>query len=227
MQFHETVFLAGGQLPGGGPGTQRRSPPAGARGAGGRSVPQRRGVRLHLRPHRPLLHMQNPRVKAWLLPLLGKTLNTCERDSWVYSSGRYTRYPFQSHFFGLPRRWPPSAWRACSRRTTGAGASARPVVLRLGASRLRRGRGPALHVPLQPQAVDRAAGAADHRVAGPVRATPDLREVVLGALFDRAPQEGYNARFFYPGAAASSAWWRRWPGGRSASSPGSEWKASI
>jgi protoporphyrinogen oxidase len=200
MQFHETVFLGGGV-----------SCLAAAREHKGDHLLLEREERVgglcrsdavfgfifDRTGH--LLHMQNPRVKAWLLPLLGKTLNTCERDSWVYSNGRYTRYPFQSHFFGLP----PAVAAEClegvfaahyRRRRKRAPRRFSDWVLHAF------GEGVARHFmfPYNRKLWTVPPEQLTTEWLGRFVPTPDLREVVLGALFDRAPQEGYNARFFYP-----------------------------
>jgi len=49
-----------------------------------------------------VFYTQDRYVKALLSELLGENLATVVRESWVYSRGVYTRYPFQANTYGLP-----------------------------------------------------------------------------------------------------------------------------
>ncbi|HXC63296.1 MAG TPA: NAD(P)-binding protein, partial [bacterium] len=58
-----------------------------------------------------LLHMREERTRALVLDELAlkEAFVPVQRDSWVYSHGRFTRGPFQSNLFGLP----PAVVREC------------------------------------------------------------------------------------------------------------------
>ena len=50
-----------------------------------------------------LLHFRDESVKKLVADLLGENLHQVVRNSWIFSNGVYTRYPFQTNLFGLPR----------------------------------------------------------------------------------------------------------------------------
>ncbi|MBM4036113.1 MAG: FAD-dependent oxidoreductase [Planctomycetes bacterium] len=81
----------------------------------------RRDVALHEREERPgglcrsetrdgftfdhtghFLHLRTPKVERLLSRWLGRELDRVIRNSWVYSQGVFTRYPFQTNTYGLP-----------------------------------------------------------------------------------------------------------------------------
>jgi len=68
-----------------------------------------RGFRFDRTGH--LLHLRDPRIRAWVVGLLGDRLLRIERRSRIFSHGVYTRYPFQANTFGLP---PPVAYECLS-----------------------------------------------------------------------------------------------------------------
>jgi protoporphyrinogen oxidase len=49
-----------------------------------------------------LLHLHDPYGKALILDLLKDNVASHERRAWIYSSGAWTRYPFQANTRGLP-----------------------------------------------------------------------------------------------------------------------------
>jgi protoporphyrinogen oxidase len=50
------------------------------------------------------LHMRDAKVAQLVNTLLGGDLAGITRDSYVFSHKTFTRYPFQSHTYGLPPR---------------------------------------------------------------------------------------------------------------------------
>ncbi len=56
-----------------------------------------------------LLHFKNEAVKKLVCDLLGENLHYLARDSWIFSKGTHTRYPFQTNLYGLP----PSVIKEC------------------------------------------------------------------------------------------------------------------
>ena len=50
-----------------------------------------------------VLHFRDQYVKDLVLKVLGENLNYVERNSWIFSKNVYTRYPFQTNTFGLPK----------------------------------------------------------------------------------------------------------------------------
>ena len=71
-----------------------------------------------------LLHFKNEAVKQLVSQLLYGNLHTITRNSWIFSKGVYTRYPFQTNLYGLP----PEVIKECilgfvnARRNDAAGA---------------------------------------------------------------------------------------------------------
>lgn len=51
-----------------------------------------------------LLHFKNRYALDLLKKLMNGNLVKHRRNSWIYSFGTYTRYPFQANFFGLPQQ---------------------------------------------------------------------------------------------------------------------------
>jgi protoporphyrinogen oxidase len=49
-----------------------------------------------------LLHFRNDEVKRLVSTLLGDNLHYLNRNSWIFSKDRFTRYPFQTNLYGLP-----------------------------------------------------------------------------------------------------------------------------
>src|SRR4051812_24335494 len=60
------------------------------------------GVRFDRKGH--LLHLGDPATRALALAWIGEDWIEVERRSRVFSSGVYTRSPFQANTFGLPPR---------------------------------------------------------------------------------------------------------------------------
>ena len=48
------------------------------------------------------LHLKDPEIAALVRNLLGDNLKQHVRNSWIYSHGTYSRYPFQANLYGLP-----------------------------------------------------------------------------------------------------------------------------
>ena len=49
-----------------------------------------------------LLHLSNKYVKQLVIRLLRGNIRKMKRNSWIYSKGIYTKYPFQVNLYGLP-----------------------------------------------------------------------------------------------------------------------------
>ena len=50
-----------------------------------------------------VLHFKDQANKELVLQLLGENIHFVQRNSWVFSKGVYTRYPFQTNTYGLPK----------------------------------------------------------------------------------------------------------------------------
>ena len=51
-----------------------------------------------------LLHFRHPYTFNFIKGLLGNNLAKHKRNTWIYSYGRYSRYPFQANLYGLPAK---------------------------------------------------------------------------------------------------------------------------
>src|SRR5262245_34612411 len=49
-----------------------------------------------------LLHFKDESIKKLVEDLLGDNIHYVVRNSWIFSQGTYTRYPFQTNLYGLP-----------------------------------------------------------------------------------------------------------------------------
>jgi protoporphyrinogen oxidase len=49
-----------------------------------------------------LLHFHQPAVQQLVTGLLGDNFHFLSRNSWIFSKGVYSRYPFQTNLYGLP-----------------------------------------------------------------------------------------------------------------------------
>ena len=49
-----------------------------------------------------LLHFKDENIKKLVMELLGGNIHYVVRNSWIFSKGVYTRYPFQTNLHGLP-----------------------------------------------------------------------------------------------------------------------------
>jgi len=145
-----------------------------------------------------LLHLRRPRVRRWVRRLLGDNLARHRRSAWIFSSGVYTRYPFQGHFHGLP----PRVAAECLLGFFEALQRGRPGRARDFASwaRAQFGAGVARHfmIPYNRKlwTVDPAELTLEWLDRFVPR--PGLEQVVRGALEDVDDAAGYNACFHYP-----------------------------
>lgn len=148
-----------------------------------------------------LLHLHHPYTKQLIRKLLKGRFYTCLRKAWIYSHGTYTRYPFQANTFGLPPHvvdecvtgfWDVAFNRAPSRdfsrwnfhdwchRTFGRGISKYFMV-------------PYNEKLYQTPAVKMSAD-----WCGPFVPTPNVEDVIRGALIGTDKKFGYNTSFLYP-----------------------------
>lgn len=149
-----------------------------------------------------LLHLRDDAMRALVLDVLGDDARVVDRRSEVYSSGVYTRYPFQANTFGLP----PDVALACVegfveahlKRESGRGG---PPPQNFEEHCLATfGEGIARHFMIPYNS--RLWGVSPREITAdwckrfvPV---PTLHEVLAGAVGVRGPELGYNARFVYP-----------------------------
>lgn len=51
-----------------------------------------------------LLHLHDPYVEKLVRSFLKRNITTITRKAWIFSKNSYTRYPFQAHTYGLPKK---------------------------------------------------------------------------------------------------------------------------
>jgi len=153
-----------------------------------------------------LLHLHDPYGKALILDLLKSNVAVHRRDTWVYSHGTYSRYPFQANTKGLPDKVvedcvvgfmktvhrpaplrPSPSFKEWSLATFGEGIS-RHFMFPYN-SKLWR-------IPLERLTTE---------WQGRFVPKPAPEEVLFGALADQEKGFGYNATFRYPKKGGSQS----------------------
>ena len=147
-----------------------------------------------------LLHFRNEYTFNLVSELLNGNLAPHKRNSWIYSKGIFTRYPFQANFYGLPN----SVVKDCLMGLIKAKLlSVSPVNLNGNFENWiikTFGEGIAGHF-MQPY--NRKFWTIEPKeltcewLEGFVP-VPDLEDTVTGAISDNTKSYGYNSRFWYP-----------------------------
>ncbi|PYV43640.1 MAG: hypothetical protein DMG06_09755 [Acidobacteria bacterium] len=153
-----------------------------------------------------LLHFRNEAVKKLVSNLLGENIHYVIRNSWIFSKGVFTRYPFQTNLYGLPS----SVIKECILgfiKTTANGNKDAAVSKSPGSYKTFEewiystlGSGIAKHfmipyneklwtIPLKKLTCD---------WMGRFVPTTSLDQILDGALSDQSRNIGYNAHFGYP-----------------------------
>ncbi|MBI4369420.1 MAG: FAD-dependent oxidoreductase [Elusimicrobia bacterium] len=147
-----------------------------------------------------LLHMHHPYTKGWLIEnLLKDKLLHLKRDSWIFSNGVFTRYPYQANTFGLP----PKVVREClvaflQARDRGLKPVKDPSFERWCLQTFGKGISRYFMLPYNSKLwrIDLKKMTTEWiRDFVPI---PSREEVLYGALTDQKKFFGYNATFFYP-----------------------------
>lgn len=154
-----------------------------------------------------LLHFKNDKVKELVSVLMGNNLHSVVRNSWIYSKGVHTRYPFQTNLHGLP----PEVIKECilgfihasGNQTNGSEQASRAaadyasfaawIEATLGTGIARHFMTPYNEklwtIPLNQLTCD---------WMGRFVPTTSLEQILEGALADQTKGVGYNATFNYP-----------------------------
>lgn len=145
-----------------------------------------------------LLHLRNPAMKDLVLDLLGNKVIEIQRQSRIWSSGVYTRYPFQANTFGLPAQ---VAYDCLMGYLVAQAQNPRPVPQNFEEFCLAHfGQGFSEHFMLPYNARlwgvhPREIGSAWCERFVPL---PRLEDVVAGAVGKNDRELGYNSNFIYP-----------------------------
>ncbi|MFA4991540.1 MAG: FAD-dependent oxidoreductase [Candidatus Omnitrophota bacterium] len=145
-----------------------------------------------------LLHFRKEYSFNLVSELLRGNLAPHKRDSWIYSKGGFTRYPFQANFYGLPK----PVVRDCLVGLIKAKVEGRDKLNGNFENWIIKtfGEGVARHFMLP---YNRKFWTVEPKeltcewLDGFVP-VPDLEDAVTGAISDSAKPYGYNSRFWYP-----------------------------
>jgi protoporphyrinogen oxidase len=156
-----------------------------------------------------LLHMRQERTQDLVLRELGlkHAFAPVQRDSWVYSFGRYTRGPFQSNLYGLP----PAVVRECLEGALRAQGALPPSghldsKKKIGPANFEDvnltafGEGIYRHFmkPYNTKLYGVHPRELSAETGGRFLPKPSLTQMFEGAFFDVGKPQGYNANFIYP-----------------------------
>ena len=152
-----------------------------------------------------LLHVGDPYFKSFIDDVVGfNNLLTVQRRSFVYSHGRFTRYPFQINLFGLPEEVIAECiegyvLRPKSRKTP---KTFHDWVM------AQFGKGFAKHffLPYQSKIFAHDTHKLTASWTGRFVPSTSLRQIIRGAISDVQETVGYNAQFFYPKNDGTAFW---------------------
>ena len=144
------------------------------------------------------LHLSRERTRRLVRRLLPGGVERHRRDAWIFSQGRYTRYPFQANTYGLPPETVKACLlgfiEACHGKKRRRPAHFEEWILQYF------GKGIARHfmIPYNRKLWTVPPRQLTCDWLGPYVPTPDLDAVITGAITDTASSVGYNASFVYP-----------------------------
>ena len=150
-----------------------------------------------------LLHFKNETVKQLVSQLLDGNLHSVTRNSWIFSKGVYTRYPFQTNLYGLP----PEIIKECilgfvqARGDNASGSNAGKEPLAFAAwidSTLGPGIARHFMTPYNEKLWTVPLDELTCEWMGRFVPSTSLEQILNGALTDQSSNAGYNATFSYP-----------------------------
>ncbi len=147
-----------------------------------------------------LLHFKHKYTFNLVKNLLGNNLLEHKRSAWIYSYGRFGRYPFQANLYGLPKPVIQDcllgliAAHNNGHKETKNNHSFYDWIIQ------NFGKGMAQHfmLPYNTKFWTEPLKRMTCEWLGGFIPTPSLKEVIAGAIEESQRQFGYNARFWYP-----------------------------
>lgn len=151
-----------------------------------------------------LLHFKNEAVKQLVSRLLDGNLHSVTRNSWIFSKGVYTRYPFQTNLYGLPTEVVKECIvgfvKARNDHTAGNGHDASEPMGFSAWIDSTLGPGIARHfmTPYNEKLWTVPLDELTCEWMGRFVPSTSLEQILDGALADQSSSAGYNATFSYP-----------------------------
>jgi protoporphyrinogen oxidase len=141
-----------------------------------------------------LLHLKNDYTRKFIKEHLAENLSEKGRNSWIFSNGVFTRYPFQKNTFGLPTQVIKEILLGFVNRSKEAGDSFEDWVY----SHFGEGIAKYFMIPYNTKlwTVRPSELTTDWQSSYVPKVS--LEEIIEGALSDNTDRVGYNASFFYP-----------------------------
>lgn len=145
-----------------------------------------------------LLHFKSRYTLHFVRHLLGNNLVRHARSAWIYSFGRYTRYPFQSNLFGFPSQVKKECLKGFLHaqkhdRAKGSRDFSQWLHQTFGAGMVRY-----FFRPYNTKFWTVPPGELTCEWLDGMVPVPSLSEVIEGAKKDSTRRLGYNASFWYP-----------------------------
>lgn len=153
-----------------------------------------------------LLHLHDVYGKKFIAGLLKKNLLSHRRDSWIYSHGVYTRYPFQANTYGLPARVVEDCvvgFLKTVHRPIALGRN--PSFQRWCLATFGEGIAKNFMFPYNEKLWRFPLSRMTTEWQGRFIPKPRPEEVLYGALADQRRPFGYNAEFLYPAKGGTQA----------------------
>jgi protoporphyrinogen oxidase len=159
-----------------------------------------------------VLHFKDQANQELVLQLLGDNVHFIQRNSWIFSKGVYTRYPFQTNTYGLPKEvikdcvqgFIEAQYLRANDRDQILAARAQPpepaeqsfeewIYTHFG-----RGIGKHFMIPYNEKLWSVHPREMTSDWMGRFVPQTNLSDILDGALSDEAKPMGYNANFYYP-----------------------------
>lgn len=149
-----------------------------------------------------LLHTKTDCVKELITKLLKDNVVVNTRNSWIYSKGIYTRYPFQANLYGLPQEviceCLLSFTRAYYSDDSGKAIERYESFEDWILSNLGEGIAKHFMIPYNTKLWTVHPREMTCDWMGQFVPKPNIEQVFRGALMDKADDLGYNVEFIYP-----------------------------
>lgn len=147
-----------------------------------------------------ILHFRRRYAFDFIKGLLGDNLQEHQRSAWIYSHGRYTRYPFQANLYGLPPRIIKECLLGLVEASRNGDLKNKDNPAFLDWINCTFGKGIARYfmVPYNTKFWTVSPEELNCEWLNPFIPVPSLSDTIEGTIEESARQFGYSARFWYP-----------------------------